>query len=66
MADDTARDMSGCIKESERSVLIMSVYKNMTIKELVEARNELNKRDAEYQRRLSVIEYELERRTIVC
>lgn len=44
----------------------MSVYKNMTIKELVEARNGLNKRDAEYQRQLSVIEYELERRMVVC
>ncbi len=40
-------------------------YKDMTIKELVEARNELNKRDAEYRKRLSIIEFELERRMVV-
>lgn len=40
-------------------------YKNMTIKELVEARNELNKRDTEYRKRLSVIELELEKRMVV-
>lgn len=44
----------------------MSVYKNMTIKELVEARNELNKRDADFRKRLVAIEYELTRRMEVC
>lgn len=40
-------------------------YKDMTIKELVEARNELNKRDAEYRKRLSIIELELGKRMVV-
>lgn len=40
-------------------------YKDMTIKELVEARNELNKRDIEYRKRLSIIEFELEKRMVV-
>lgn len=40
-------------------------YKDMTIKELVEARNELNKRDIEYRKRLSIIELELEKRMVV-
>lgn len=42
----------------------MSIYTDMTIKELVEAREKLNTRDAKFRKKLVVIECELAKRMV--
>lgn len=41
------------------------MYKDMTIKELVEARDALDKNDTGYRKNLAAIEWELENRMVV-